>query len=82
MPAPWAFVFIGMTVGVALNAKDAPNEVDATVQLAQEAADAGLRGVWVDRPGGRRTPVADHEIEAADVLVIHSLAELPAALGL
>lgn len=49
---------------------------------AVAAAEAGLRGVWVDRPGSRRTPVSQEEIEAADVLVIRSLAELPGVLGL
>ena len=49
---------------------------------AVPARQAGLRGVWVDRPGGRRTPVSEEDIAAAEVLVIHSLAELPAALGL
>ncbi len=49
---------------------------------ARAATDAGLLGVWLDRPGPRRLPVSDHEIAAANVLVIGSLDELPAALGL
>lgn len=48
---------------------------------AVAAAEAGLLGVWVDRPGGRRVPVSEQQIADADVLVIHSLAELPEALG-
>lgn len=56
MPAPRASVFIGMTVGVALNAKDAPNEVDATVRLAREAADAGLRSAWFGQTFGADSP--------------------------
>ncbi|RMB81409.1 LLM class F420-dependent oxidoreductase [Streptomyces shenzhenensis] len=35
-----------MTVGVALNASDTLNQVDATVELAREAAAAGLRSAW------------------------------------
>ncbi|MEU5043259.1 TIGR03564 family F420-dependent LLM class oxidoreductase [Streptomyces griseorubiginosus] len=45
-----------MTVGVALNASDAPNQVDATVQLAQEAAAAGLRSAWFGQTFGADSP--------------------------
>ncbi|MER7920842.1 MULTISPECIES: TIGR03564 family F420-dependent LLM class oxidoreductase [unclassified Streptomyces] len=45
-----------MTVGVALNAQGAPNEVDATVRLAQEAADAGLRSAWFGQTFGADSP--------------------------
>ena len=51
-----ASVLTGMTVGVALNASDAPNQVDATVQLAQEAAAAGLRSVWFGQTFGADSP--------------------------
>jgi putative hydrolase of the HAD superfamily len=52
---------------------------------ARAATDAGLLGVWVDRPGPRRTHVPERDIaaaRAAGVLVIGSLAELPGLLGL
>lgn len=49
---------------------------------AAAAGAAGLIGVWLDRPGGRRVPVTDAEVARAGVLVVRSLAELPAALGL
>jgi putative hydrolase of the HAD superfamily len=49
---------------------------------AAAAAAAGLRGIWLDRPGGRRVPVDDAEVAAAGVPVITTLAELPALLGL
>ncbi|WP_370502926.1 HAD hydrolase-like protein [Cellulomonas sp. ICMP 17802] len=52
-------------------------DVDAAAARA-----AGLVGVWLDRPGGRRIPIGDDEIAAADVLVVRSLDELPAVLGL
>ncbi|MFD8804513.1 LLM class F420-dependent oxidoreductase [Streptomyces sp. NPDC059597] len=45
-----------MTVGVALNAAEAPNQVDATVRLAQEAADAGLRSAWFGQTFGADSP--------------------------
>lgn len=45
-----------MTVGVALNASDAPNQVDATVRLAQEAAAAGLRSAWFGQTFGADSP--------------------------
>lgn len=49
---------------------------------AVAARDAGLVGVWLDRPGPRRVPVPDAEIAAAGVAVVRSLDELPAVLGL
>ncbi|MFI1004346.1 TIGR03564 family F420-dependent LLM class oxidoreductase [Streptomyces galbus] len=45
-----------MTVGVALNAADAPNQVDATVELAREAAAAGLRSAWFGQTFGADSP--------------------------
>ncbi|MFE2531233.1 LLM class F420-dependent oxidoreductase [Streptomyces sp. NPDC059371] len=45
-----------MTVGVALNASDAQNQVDASVHLAQEAAAAGLRSVWFGQTFGADSP--------------------------
>ena len=44
---------------------------------------AGLVGVWLDRPGGRRVSVSDGEIEAARALGVHvvwSLVEIPRLL--
>jgi len=52
-------------------------DVDAAAARA-----AGLVGVWLDRPGSRRVPISDEEIADAGVLVVTSLDELPAALGL
>ena len=52
-------------------------DVDAVAARA-----AGLLGIWVDRPGGRRLPATDAEIAAADVVVIDSLDQLPETLGL
>ena len=52
---------------------------------ARAAVAAGLRGIWVDRPGPRRVPVHDAEVaaaRAAGVEVLTSLAELPSLLGL
>ncbi|MFJ6070964.1 LLM class F420-dependent oxidoreductase [Streptomyces sp. NPDC093065] len=45
-----------MTVGVALNASDARNQVDATVELAREAAAAGLRSAWFGQTFGADSP--------------------------
>ncbi|GAQ50961.1 F420-dependent glucose-6-phosphate dehydrogenase [Streptomyces acidiscabies] len=45
-----------MTVGVALNAPDASNQVDATVELAKEAAAAGLRSAWFGQTFGADSP--------------------------
>ncbi|MEW2067046.1 LLM class F420-dependent oxidoreductase [Streptomyces sp. NPDC007346] len=45
-----------MAIGVALNARDAGNEIDATVALAREAADAGLRSAWFGQRFGVDSP--------------------------
>ncbi|MFE9137725.1 LLM class F420-dependent oxidoreductase [Streptomyces sp. NPDC007355] len=45
-----------MTVGVALNASDAGNQVDASVRLAREAAEAGLRSAWFGQTFGADSP--------------------------
>ncbi|GCE74979.1 HAD family hydrolase [Cellulomonas biazotea] len=49
---------------------------------AAAARDAGLVGVWLDRPGTRRHPISDATIAATDVRTISTLTELPALLGL
>ncbi|MCL2090727.1 MAG: HAD family hydrolase [Micrococcales bacterium] len=48
---------------------------------AVAARAAGLVAVWLDRPGGRRVPVPDADIAAADVAVVHTLADLPAVVA-
>lgn len=45
-----------MTTGVALDATNADNQVDASVRLAGEAADAGLRSVWFGQTFGADSP--------------------------
>ncbi|MFF9782891.1 LLM class F420-dependent oxidoreductase [Streptomyces nigrescens] len=45
-----------MTVGVALNATGADNQVDATVRLAEEAAAVGLRSAWFGQTFGADSP--------------------------
>ncbi|MEU9499520.1 LLM class F420-dependent oxidoreductase [Streptomyces sp. NPDC048196] len=45
-----------MTVGVALNATDPDNQIDATVRLAAEAAAAGLRSAWFGQTFGADSP--------------------------
>lgn len=45
-----------MTIGVALNATDPENQVDASVQLAREAAAAGLRSAWFGQTFGADSP--------------------------
>ncbi len=45
-----------MTVGVALNAADAPNQIDASVQLAREAAESGLASAWFGQTFGADSP--------------------------
>jgi uncharacterized protein DUF1684/luciferase-like monooxygenase len=45
-----------MTVGVALNASDAPNQVDATAQLVQEAAEFGVTSAWFGQTFGADSP--------------------------
>jgi putative hydrolase of the HAD superfamily len=52
-------------------------DVDASAARA-----AGLTGIWLDRPGGRRLPISAEQIAESGVLVVRSLDELPAALGL
>ncbi len=47
---------------------------------ALAARDAGLVGVWLDRPGARRRPVDESTVTG--VHVIRSLDELPSVLGL
>ncbi|WP_307793696.1 HAD family hydrolase [Actinotalea soli] len=52
---------------------------------ARAAVGAGLLGVWVDRPGPRRLPISQDEVQAAraaGVEGVRSLSELPALLGL
>jgi putative hydrolase of the HAD superfamily len=48
---------------------------------AWAARDAGLVGVWIDRPGGRRNAVPDAHENAPGVAVVRSLAELADVLG-
>jgi putative hydrolase of the HAD superfamily len=58
------------------------DELDVDARAAQEA---GLRGVWLDRPGVRRGGqfVEDPEVaRAAGLIRIRSLRDLPPALGL
>ncbi|WP_189825006.1 LLM class F420-dependent oxidoreductase [Streptomyces finlayi] len=45
-----------MTTGVALSATEAANQVDATVELAREAAAAGLRSAWFGQTFGPDSP--------------------------
>ncbi|MCM2389602.1 LLM class F420-dependent oxidoreductase [Streptomyces albipurpureus] len=45
-----------MNVGVALNAINSDNQVDATVRLAKEAAAAGLRSAWFGQGFGVDSP--------------------------
>ncbi|MFE7782432.1 LLM class F420-dependent oxidoreductase [Streptomyces nigrescens] len=45
-----------MTVGVALNATGADNQVDATIRLAEEVAAAGLRSAWFGQTFGADSP--------------------------
>jgi putative hydrolase of the HAD superfamily len=52
---------------------------------ARAAVAAGLVGVWVDRPGGRRAEIPASDVAAArvaGVLVVTSLTEVPVLLGL
>ncbi|WP_421740360.1 HAD family hydrolase [Cellulomonas sp.] len=55
------------------------DELDVDAVAAREA---GLLGIWVDRPGARRLPLTDAEIARADVVAIDGLDQLPAVLGL
>ncbi|MFJ1609479.1 LLM class F420-dependent oxidoreductase [Streptomyces sp. NPDC088253] len=45
-----------MTVGVALNASEAENQVDTAVELAHEAAACGLRSAWFGQTFGADSP--------------------------
>lgn len=45
-----------MTVGVALNTSEARNQVDTAVELAREAAAAGLRSAWFGQTLGADSP--------------------------
>ncbi|MFD3922691.1 TIGR03564 family F420-dependent LLM class oxidoreductase [Streptomyces sp. NPDC058595] len=60
-----------MTVGVALNATDSDNQIDATVRLAGEAAAAGLRSAWFGQTFGADSPqlaaVVGREVPALQV---------------
>lgn len=47
---------------------------------AVAARAAGLLAVWLDRPGGRRVSIPDADIAVAGVLVVRTLADLPAAI--
>src|SRR5690606_31347532 len=52
---------------------------------ARAAHDAGLVGVWLDRPGARRGSEHDVDVAAmrsAGIAVVPGLADLPAALAL
>ncbi|GIG40138.1 HAD family hydrolase [Cellulomonas phragmiteti] len=55
------------------------DELDVDAVAAREA---GLVGVWLDRPGPRRVPVTDAEVAAAGVLVIRTLDDLAGILDL
>lgn len=55
------------------------DELDVDAVAAREA---GLVGVWLDRPGPRRVPVTDADLAAARVVRIGTLAELPPVIGL
>ncbi len=56
MPVRTSTVFTGMTVGVALNASGAENQVGACVRLTEEAAAAGLRSAWFGQTFGADSP--------------------------
>ncbi|MFJ8861536.1 LLM class F420-dependent oxidoreductase [Streptomyces sp. NPDC102451] len=45
-----------MTTGVTLQANDTENQVDASVRLAREASDAGLRSAWFGQTFGADSP--------------------------
>src|SRR5690349_12940942 len=45
-----------MTVGVVLTASDAPNQVDAAVRLAHEAAESGVTSAWFGQSFGADSP--------------------------
>ncbi len=56
MRGPSWWVGADMTVELALNAADAANQIDATVELAREAAAAGLRSAWFGQTFGTDSP--------------------------
>lgn len=56
MPGRPPLVLTDMTLGVALDASDADNQIDATVRLAQEARTAGLRSAWFGQTFGADSP--------------------------
>ncbi|MEU0522262.1 LLM class F420-dependent oxidoreductase [Streptomyces niveus] len=60
-----------MTVGVALNATESDNQIDATVRLAGEAAAAGLRSAWFGQTLGADSPqlaaIVGREVPALQV---------------
>lgn len=56
MPGQPPLVLTDMTLGVALDASDADNQIDATVRLAQEARTAGLRSAWFGQTFGADSP--------------------------
>lgn len=66
-----ALVLADMTVGVALNATDPGNQIDATVRLAEEAAAAGLRSAWFGQTFGADSPqlaaIVGREVPALQV---------------
>lgn len=45
-----------MTVGIVLTASDAPNQVDAAVRLAHEAAESGVTSAWFGQSFGADSP--------------------------
>ncbi|MET9255473.1 LLM class F420-dependent oxidoreductase [Streptomyces sp. NPDC003717] len=45
-----------MTIGVALHTTDTENQIDATVELARQAADAGIRSAWFGQTLGADSP--------------------------
>ncbi|MET9218728.1 MULTISPECIES: TIGR03564 family F420-dependent LLM class oxidoreductase [unclassified Streptomyces] len=56
MPGQERGVLTTMTVGVTLHASEAANQVDATVELAREAAAHGLRSAWFGQTFGADSP--------------------------
>lgn len=55
------------------------DELDIDASAAREA---GLVGVWLDRPESRRHPITDDDVAAAGVVVVRGLDGLRAALRL
>ncbi|MET9907049.1 LLM class F420-dependent oxidoreductase [Streptomyces sp. NPDC006476] len=60
-----------MTVGVVLTASDAPNQVDAAVRLAHEAAESGVTSAWFGQTFGADSPqlaaIVGREVPALQV---------------